>query len=244
MNGSIDWHQVHSEFAHLAQAQGFSAQPMLSDPMLQTTAWIRRADGPRIYLSSGIHGDEPAGPLALLELMRNGFFQTNIDWRICPLLNPSGLASNTRENADGMDLNRDYLIHRSKETQAHVAWLAQQPVPDLFISLHEDWEGHGFYFYEINQGEDRPQLAHTLLAAVAPWFEPEPGPEIDGHNVREPGWIYHPAEPDVPEGWPEAIYLAKMGCPRSFTLESPSRGLLDDRSAALQAAVRCIIAGI
>src|SRR5690606_35587474 len=99
----------------------------------------------------------------------------------------------------------------------------------LFISLHEDWETSGFYFYEINLGEDRPERAQRILDAVSMWFPAEAGPVIDGHDIREAGWIYHAAEPDLPEGWPEAIYLAKLGCPISFTFETPSHAMLHER---------------
>jgi hypothetical protein len=54
---------------------------------------------------------------------------------------------------------------------------------------------------------------------------------------RAPGWIFHEPEPDEPHGWPEAIFLAKHGCPLSFTFETPSQGELRDRVAAQCAAV-------
>jgi hypothetical protein len=129
---------------------------------------------------------------------------------------------------------------------AHALWLDARPTPELFISLHEDWESMGFYFYEINLGDDDPERARLILEAVSPWFPPETGPEIDGHLPREAGWIYHPAEPDLPEGWPEAIYLAKMGCPISFTFETPSHAALGQRVAAHMAAVRtaCAASGL
>jgi hypothetical protein len=73
---------------------------------------------------------------------------------------------------------------------------------------------------------------------VKPWFHPEAGPVIDGHDSFEDGWIYHPSEPDIPEGWPEAIYVIKKGTPLSFTFESPSASALSDRIAALAAGVR------
>ena len=41
----------------------------------------------------------------------------------------------------------------------------------------------------------------------------------------------------MPHGWPEAIFLAKHGCPLSFTFETPSHLPLPRRIAALVAAV-------
>jgi murein peptide amidase A len=191
---------------------------------------------PVVYISSGIHGDEPAGPLALAHLWQENFFDDSIEWLICPALNPGGLRYQTRETPEGHDLNRDYLTLATKEVAAHRAWLESMPKPDLFLSLHEDWETSGIYFYEINLHHDHPERAQRLLESAQPWFQPEPGPIIDGHKCRAPGWIYHPAHPDLPQHWPEAIYLSHRGCPLSFTLETPSAAPLADR-VACQAAL-------
>ena len=82
----------------------------------------------------------------------------------------------------------------------------------------------------------------TLNSNCAPWFPPEPSALIDGHEIREAGWIYHAAEADLPDDWPEAIFLAKRGCPLSFTYETPSAMALDARVAAHMAAVRAATA--
>lgn len=225
-----------------AGAAGFDATMLAETAAGPLLAWQRAGDGPRVYLSAGIHGDEPAGPLALLELMTGGFFSSGVHWMICPALNPTGLAAGTRDNADGIDLNRDYLQIRTPEVAAHHQWLSTRALPDLFLSLHEDWETRGFYLYEINLRHDDPGHARAILDAVRPWFPPEDAAEIDGHAPRGPGWIFHAAEPDVPDGWPEAIHMAKLGCPLSFTFETPSQARLADRVAAHCAAVRAACA--
>lgn len=238
MSCEFHWPDFLPAFALAAEAAGFVRTDLVDTAAGPISAWERRASGPRIYVSAGMHGDEAAGPLAMLRLMEERFFQTDIDWVLCPALNPTGLAAATRENSTGVDLNRDYLLKTTPEVVAHAAWLEARGVPDLFISLHEDWESNGFYFYEINLGVDEPCRAEDIIAAVNPWFPPDPGPLIDGHEARGPGWIYHEAEADVPEGWPEAIFMAKLGCPLSFTFETPSHAALADRVAAHCAAVR------
>ena len=242
MSAAFDWMDFQTAFSDAALPEGFSPTLLAELDAGPLIAWERPVSGPRVYLSAGIHGDEPAGPLALLGLLREGFFTPSVHWLLCPALNPSGLAAFTRENSAGIDLNRDYWLRDTAEVVAHSLWLDAQCAPDLFISLHEDWETTGFYFYEINLREDQPQRAYRILESVSPWFPPEPGPEIDGHESREPGWIYHAAEPDLPEGWPEAIYLAKLGCPLSFTFETPSHAALDQRVAAHMAAVKAACA--
>jgi hypothetical protein len=238
MHREFDWPGFQLAFREAAEAGGFFATKLTESSAGEVTAWERPSPGKRVYLSAGIHGDEPAGPLALLELLHGGFFDSGIHWILCPALNPAGLATGRRENGEGRDLNRDYWLRETLEVACHAAWLDTLATPDLFISLHEDWETTGFYFYEINLREDLPARAETILTAVGHWFHPEAGPDIDGHEVREAGWIYHAAEPDLPEGWPEAIYLAKLGCPLSFTFETPSRAALKSRVAAHVAAVK------
>jgi protein MpaA len=237
MAEALDWPDFLAAFTRSAEKAGFSRVPIHETSAGPLLAWTRGGSRAKVYLSAGMHGDEPAGPLAMLRLMDEGFFHPGIQWILCPALNPTGLAQGTRENAEGIDLNRDYWLKRSGEARAHAAWLEKQALPDLFLSLHEDWETSGFYFYEINLGRDTPQRAAGIIEAVKPWFPPESGGEIDGHIPRAPGWIYHEAEADLPEGWPEAIFIAKLGCPLSFTFETPSHAPLEKRIAAHCAAV-------
>jgi len=235
------WPSFLPDFSRAAAAAGFSPHILLETEDGPIMAWERAGDGTPIYLSAGIHGDEPAGPLAALALMENGVFPESRHCIVCPALNPGGLAAVSRTNRLGLDLNRDYLHMSSPETAAHSRWLKSRPVPGIFVSLHEDWETAGFYFYEINLGEDDTSRAAELLDAVSPFFPAEPGPEIDGHEARAQGWIYHREEADLPDAWPEAIWLAKRGCPLSFTLETPSAADLDARVAAHVAAVRTLL---
>lgn len=228
----FDWPSFLPLFSRAADREGFTPEVLLDTEDGPIMAWERMGQGAPVYLSAGIHGDEPAGPLAALNLMENGVFPADRHCIVCPALNPGGLAVHSRENRNGSDLNRDYLLKSTLEIAAHTRWLDRNPVPGLFVSLHEDWESEGFYFYEINLGRDDPQRASDLLAAVSTHFPTEPGPEIDGHEVRGPGWIFHCAEADLPDSWPEAIYLAKRGCPLSFTFETPSKANLPDRVAA------------
>ncbi|MCH7228309.1 M14 family metallocarboxypeptidase [Haloferula sp. A504] len=230
-----------SEFRREAEGRGFSCATLLETGAGPLLGFVRPGTGKPAYLSAGIHGDEPAGPLAALELLKAGAFDDGREWTLCPAVNPTGLAAGTRDTAAGFDINRDYLRRRTPEVLAHAAWLETRPTPGLFLSLHEDWETSGFYFYEINLADDRPDLARSILGAVSPWFPPEPSETIDDHEVRERGWIYHEARADFPDHWPEAIFLAESGCPLSFTFETPSSARMEDRIAAHVAAAKAVL---
>lgn len=244
MPNDLHWPDFLPEFREAAAERGFVEEVLVETAKGPLSAWTGGKGDRPIYLSAGIHGDEPAGPLALLKLMKAGFFDPSISWAICPALNPTGLAAGTRDTAQGIDLNRDYHLRETPEVEAHAAWLERQQPPQLFLSLHEDYESTGFYFYEINQCDDQPERAEAILESVSEWFPPEPESVIDDHEVRQPGWIFHEAEPDLPHGWPEAIFVAKQKkCILSFTFETPSQMALEDRIAAHCAAVKIAVEG-
>jgi len=192
----------------------------------------------RLYLSSGVHGDEPAGPLALLDLIRSDRFPDNAEIWMCPCLNPAGLEAGTRTNPEGIDLNRDYNHRRSHEVQAHLGWLEACPSFDLGVMLHEDWEAAGFYLYELNPDQLPSRSAHIIrnVSKVCPI---ETATLIDGRPSDGSGVICPPTDPTARPDWPEAFWLLQNRCRQSLTLEAPSDFALATRVAALSAAVHC-----
>ncbi len=204
---------------------------------------FRRSTGAarkRAYLSTGIHGDEPAGPLAVRRLLEENSWPENLDLWVCPCLNPSGFKLNRRENAQGLDLNRDYRHLQSAEIRAHVAWLRRQPQFELTLCLHEDWEAHGFYLYELNP-DAQPSLAEAMIAGVQPVCPIDPSPLIEGREA-ENGIIRPNLDPRSRPQWPESFFLIQTKTRLSYTLEAPSDFTLATRANALVAAARTALA--
>jgi Succinylglutamate desuccinylase / Aspartoacylase family len=193
----------------------------------------------KIYLSAGIHGDEPAGPLAALQLLRENRWPEKVELWFCPCLNPMGFILNRRENADHRDLNRDYRNPQSAEVRAHIAWLERQPRFDLYLCLHEDWEAHGFYLYEQNP-DGRPPLAETIVRAVQKVCPIDLSETIEDRPAK--GGIIRPnLDPNTRPQWAEAFYLimnkSRLGC----TLEAPSDFPLPTRVSALVTGVNATL---
>ncbi|MFT3867003.1 MAG: M14 family metallocarboxypeptidase [Nibricoccus sp.] len=235
---------VVARFENLAVAQGFHVERFgqIADcPLIALTKHPQGAR-PHIYLSAGIHGDEPAPPLALLQLLERGFFAQQANWYICPLLNPSGLSRGTRENANALDLNRDYLHLQSEEISAHVRWLRRQPSFDLSLCLHEDWEASGTYLYELNPAK-RPTLAEPIIAAIAKNHPIDHAEIIDGRTAQ--GGIIRPdSDPTKRELWPEAIYLSAHHTALAYTIETPSGHPLDERIRAQCLAIETAVSAL
>ena len=189
----------------------------------------------RIYISAGIHGDEPAGPLAALRLIQENRWPENAEIFLLPCLNPIGYTLNRRENADGIDLNRDYRNPKSAECRAHIAWLKRQQCFDIYLCLHEDWESHGFYLYEPNPAA-MPSLAETITEAVKPVCPIDLSDIIEGRPAHN-GIIRPTISPQERPDWPEAFYLITHKSRLGYTLEAPSDFPLATRVNALVAAV-------
>jgi hypothetical protein len=194
----------------------------------------------RVYLSTGIHGDEPAGPLAALRLLQENKWPANIELWLCPCLNPMGFVLNRRENDKSIDLNRQYRHLEAAETRAHIAWLQRQPQFDLCLCLHEDWESHGFYVYELNP-ENRPSLAEAMIARIAEVCPIDPSEIIEDRPAR--GGIIRPnLDPHARPQWAEAFYLIVNKTRLSYTLEAPSDFPLTTRVNSLVAGVNAALA--
>jgi len=237
----LDPPALAARFAAAGAAAGFRVEPFGEVEGCPLFALTRRTPGPRprIYLSSGIHGDEPAPPLTLLAMLEAGIFDRRANWFICPLLNPGGLRRSVRENPGGLDLNRDYKDRQSPEIAAHVRWLQRQPNFAVSISVHEDWESKGYYVYELNP-QHRASLAEPMIAAVAPVCPIDLSPVIDGREARD-GILRPIADPKLREKWPESIYLRAHHTSLTYTIESPSAFPLEQRIAAHRAALETAI---
>lgn len=237
----IDIQSVLHEFAAAAGQHGWQLEQIPGGPAPWFLACKRLSPKPgkKIYLSTGIHGDEPAGPLALLRLLQQNRWPAAEYW-LCPCLNPTGFPRNTRENAQGIDLNRDYRQPRTSEVRAHVAWLQCQPQFDLTLLLHEDWEAAGFYVYELNP-DRQASLAEGMVARVAQVCPIDPATEIEGRAARD-GIIRPEMKVLERPDWPEAFYLIAHQTRLSYTLEAPSDFPLSVRVDALVTAVETALA--
>lgn len=237
----IDVHRVLHDFEQSARRHGWGVERIPVDAQSSLLALHRTAAAPkrRIYISAGIHGDEPAGPLAVLRLLDDNLWPEDAAMWLCPCLNPAGLERNTRTNADGIDLNRDYREPQSAEVRAHIRWLEAQPLFDFALCLHEDWEAHGFYAYEINP-DARDSLAARMVRAVSAECPIDTSPQIDGWPAQD-GVITPAIDPATRPLWPEAIYLFKHHTRQTSTLEVPSDFPLAVRVRALVAGVRAAL---
>ncbi|MDB6118800.1 MAG: succinylglutamate desuccinylase/aspartoacylase family protein [Verrucomicrobiaceae bacterium] len=183
---------------------------------------------PAVYLSTGVHGDEPAPPWGLLSwaldhisLLRSGSFL------LSPCLNPVGLVANTRLNEKGHDLNRRFHMGRDPVIKAWRKFMKGRSLV-FSLCLHEDYDSQGCYVYELSK--QRNILCEGPMTAIEEILPRDLRRDIEGRTARR--GIIRPKI--VPKGFngPEALILHQKGCPVTLTFETPSEFGLDDRVQA------------
>jgi predicted deacylase len=239
---TIEIQSVLNEIRTLALKHGWISDSFLNSGQVSLDGYHLPARFPqkRLYISAGIHGDEPAGPAAVRELLRAHSWPDTIDVWVCPCLNPSGFSLNTRESAAGLDLNRQYHDpEAAEEIRAHTTWLSRLPRFDVALCLHEDWEAQGFYVYELNL-DGRPSFAEEIVRRAASVCPIDTSPMIEGREAS--GGIIRPShDPASRPQWPEAFYLIAHKTRLSYTLEAPSDYPMETRVAALIAGVGAVL---
>ncbi len=140
---------------------------VLSHPAVSSPAEAKRLGRPIVYVQGNIHAGEVEGKEALLMLIRDLSFARgpgildSVVFIAQPIYNADGnerFASQeknrrsqngpelvgTRANAQGLDLNRDYMKVEAPETRASLAAFDEWQ-PDVFVDLHTtDGSYHGY----------------------------------------------------------------------------------------------------
>ena len=201
-----------------------------------------------VALSAGVHGDEPAAPWALLSLVGDGLLDRRFGYRIWTCMNPSGYEIGTRENVDGVDINRSFGRGGiSPEARAIVTSNRDRKFA-LAIDLHEDFEALGFYLYEPIV-EARAMYGDAIVRAIDDAglpvqalddaFELGYPPEARHLRVLERGRV-HPdpvAERAFFPHTPYSLYMMRRAAKRALTIETPRSQTWDERIAMHRTAV-------
>ncbi len=185
---------------------------------------------PVVYLSAGVHGDEPGATSGLLAwAQRNAKRLAREPFLIFPCLNPHGLLANTRVDHRGLDLNRRFHLEDDPVCGAWRRALNGRAMR-LAVCLHEDYDAHGAYVYELSR---RPGgWSSSLLSRCTDKSMPvDTRVRIDGRTANT-GVIQRKKSPRGLPGLPEAVAVYELGCPLSLTFETPSEFALDVRARA------------
>jgi hypothetical protein len=204
---------------------------------------------PTIAIAAGVHGDEPAGPWSLLELVKSNALDSAFAYRLWPCTNPTGFDAGTRESSDGVDINRTFgRGGQSPEARAIVTANRDRKFV-LSLDLHEDVDAVGFYCYEYGGGDVGRAVVTALDGAglpvdpLAETFDTA-GPLRDEHCTRERGRITadHRAEAAMLGGLSYSLAMARNAAHHALTFETPRSIAWETRLVMHREAARAAIA--
>jgi murein peptide amidase A len=184
---------------------------------------------PEVTLTAGVHGDEPAGPHALLELVENDALDPRFSYRMWPCTNPTGFDAGTRESVDGCDVNRTFGRGGGSPEAKAIVTANRDRKYELALDLHEDDEAMGFYCYEYG-GENIGRAVVDAVAASGVPVDPR------GHLTPDPI-----AEAQEIGGLSLSLLLVRNAARRVLTFETASTRAFAERVATHVAAVQCAL---
>lgn len=139
-----------------------------------------------VFLSAGVHGNEPAGVWALLRFLETEVHKYTDMFRfvVYPCINPTGYERNIRTNATGLNLNSDFtLFPKSLENQIVLRSLHESEERFLFamdlhetdmsevtedmpaLGLTEADNPRGFYLYEFAR-DDEMRIGRSIVKTI------------------------------------------------------------------------------
>lgn len=199
----------------------------------------RPGDRPELKLGifAGIHGDEPAGVLALCDLVR-ALEAAPVRGRgyaihVYPLINPTGYEEGTRVSRSGKDLNREFW---RGSLEPEVALMEREILREKFngyIALHSSEDSEEFYAY-ARGSTLTDYLLKPALNAAAEALPIRPGGRFEGFRAEE--GITHSAH--------DGILSAPPGArpqPFEVILDSPAVAPLHLQRAAFVLAIAEIL---
>lgn len=142
----------------------------------------------RLGVFALVHGDEPAGALALQRLLSllvdEPAAATGYELLLYPLCNPTGYEDGTRHNRAGFDLNREFWRQSDLPEIGILEEELRTQQFDGIIALHTDDTCDGLYGYTQGRVLNENLLAPALRAS-AHVLPVDPRGVIDGFAARE-----------------------------------------------------------
>lgn len=201
---------------------------------LPLARWNADANGERlrILIFANIHAGEVAGKEAALILLRelaqgrHSEWASQLDLIVAPIYNADGNEAiayenrplqhgpiggmGTRANAQGLDLNRDFMKLVSPEGRALVG-LMRDHDPHVIIDLHTtNGTAHAYHLtYAPSLHPDTPEVIDTLLRdawlpAVTAAVQARTGFLMEYYGNFKPEW-------GLPDGWATFSHQARFG---------------------------------
>jgi predicted deacylase len=233
MSKPADYNEIQQRVTRLCADAGLDLHafpvPEIELDLLRVRIPSAAASSRRVFLGTGVHGDEPAAVTAVLQFLEERRWERypRLSFTIFPCVNPNGYDLGIRENAAGDDVNRSFHGEGTPESRAMRRVLEGDNF-DYWIDAHEDYAEDGYYMFAPTD----TTWAADIARAVGQVGPINIKPEIDEMPILDGIVQFEGAVRDRFEertDWPMAYYLIKNFSERGFTPETPGLKPLDLR---------------
>src|SRR3989338_194375 len=140
----------------------------------------QQQDAMNIFLSGGVHGDEPAGVYALLNFLKTEIRNyRDFNFVIVPCINPIGYEMDRRTNGAFIDINRDFrnapvamevlylkrFLKKCKRNYVFAMDMHENDVNELTEGYRLRENPREFYLYEVSPTKDT-SIGNNIIEAL------------------------------------------------------------------------------
>lgn len=215
---------------------------------LLRTRLNRSHNDPKVLVVSGFHGEEVAGPYAILQWLKDCDTKALRDYDISfiPIVNPQGFAKGTRYNSQGEVSNCGFCHHETEgneKSQEGVILsnnidLLKPMAKDGYLSLHEDAREKRYYLYSFEEGSEPSEFTLAMKAVLSQYFKAcVDGDEVEVDSRRHKkvkvidGIVHNYCDGSFDD------WMFHLGVPRVIITETPGKYQLKRRIEAGRAAM-------
>ena len=189
-----------------------------------------RGDNPQILFLSGMHGDEYESGAILEEFIKKQR-EYLPEFLYIPRVSPSAVASGSRLNAYGNDINRQFDSVTQDKEALNVMRLLSKYSFDLVLDIHEDPEQKdAFYLYDSGgmSASELETYKTCVQSTTCDLFTgiDDPGDTTLGCTIEEGYYSFRPNwkhDGSVDEGFSSKWMIRNGIAKRVFTLEIPGK---------------------
>lgn len=250
----------HKNVDFAVQFMGFVNEELMLYPLFFLSIVGKEVVNPKdVFISAGVHGEEPAGVYTLLKFLEHDVYDFLGDYcfLIFPCINPFGFEHNYRFNSNGIDVNRQFKLDSISHEADKVMKVLSRFDRMKFvctIDLHEtdpNWTDEGFTadanpktFYLWETCADKSiRIGDKVISEVKKTAEVCDWPKIYG-DTNSGGVIWYPegcGNQTYAQGTTLDAYLNRYYTPQSFTTETPCGWDMEKRVAVNIVAIRTIL---
>jgi hypothetical protein len=200
-----------------------------------------------LVITSGFHGEEPAGPLTLCQHFADIAAyarEREVGLRVYPCINPSGFEDGTRYNRSGEKPNNDFLRYETapgvwkgeltrgepflrwalhdggpKETRAVRVEISRFPAPAAALDIHQDNYLPGTATYAYTFGHRAAY--RPFMKAASAYAQVIRDDKVDDHNRTDSDGLIEYHDGSITD------FFMRSGVPYTAALETTTRTPLE-----------------